>query len=288
MSDQGTGLLVVTDSDDALASGLVMWARKRELSVTEIDLRTVRPSIRIQGGTARVHLGLRSTSPAVVLNRTTISSLGMPSRDATDRRSTMTFDRRYAAAREEQGLMLAAFAIWASTGSRVISPVSASDTYLRPELARRWLSEDEISMGSTGGPQILVAGGEIMRAVSNGSVVDLSPPTAATALRAARRLGIAALGRIDMAPGDEQAEIAGWHPLPLRRGPVSPDIIAATARALELHLLDTDRSDEGIELFVPDIATDLRGVPDSPPSASAEQPPANGQRSQESRSRPTP
>lgn len=65
----------------------------------------------------------------VVLNRTSVTGLGLAAASALDRQLPTTWSGRHLAAREEQGLLLACFDVW-DRQSRLFNPVAATDRHL--------------------------------------------------------------------------------------------------------------------------------------------------------------
>ncbi|MCB0994046.1 MAG: hypothetical protein KDB21_03065, partial [Acidimicrobiales bacterium] len=166
----------------------------------------------------------------------------------------------YVAAREQQGLVLAALATLAST-ARIVDPVTTTDLWLQPErwcrrLRTRGLS-CEPGVRSATGAQLLVVDGRVVHAVRDGRRIDLSEVAIEIAERAAAALGLA-FGRLDLSIESDRPVVNGWHPRPLQRASVSQSVVHEVAVALGVLALSPAAPEPRQALFVPDIVANLR------------------------------
>jgi hypothetical protein len=86
--------------------------------------------------------------PAVVINRSGISRLGLPSSISIHRLSTGNWSEAQCAARETQGLVLSALDVFERQGSQVANPVAATDLQLMPRLAAHRLRASGIDVAA--------------------------------------------------------------------------------------------------------------------------------------------
>lgn len=122
-------VLFVLEGDDPGAALVAAAFRRHGWRCRVLDLRYTRPAL--LGGTAEpaVSVDGDATVPDVVLNRTATSGLGLPGPAALDRQLPQTWSGRHLAAREEQGLLLAAFDCWDRL-TRLLNPVRTADLRL--------------------------------------------------------------------------------------------------------------------------------------------------------------
>ncbi len=257
MIDSG-GVLVLVDSDDALATALVDHTRRSGRAALLVDLHHDHLSTAIDAGAALVRCGGRAVRPSLVINRSGVSSLGMPSANAAEHRPG-GLAPAYAAAREQQGVVLAVLAMLAGS-ARIVDPVSTTDLWLQPERWRRRLRSSNIACDASAerppGAQVLLAGGRVCHAVRAGRRIELGSGAVETVELAADVLGLT-LGRVDLSFDGDRTVVVGWHPRPLQRAGVSPTVVHDVAEALGVHALPDAPADGDVELFVPDLVSNV-------------------------------
>ena len=103
-----TDLLIVTDGPDVTADLFAQAAPAFGIGVRVVSLRAERLDLRLDLQ-ATVEIDGLPVTPDIVINRCTANPSGLPSVAALSRQTPGSWSGSFAAAREEQGLVLAAF-----------------------------------------------------------------------------------------------------------------------------------------------------------------------------------
>lgn len=207
-------VLFVVEADDPGAALLAAAFRRHGWRARVLDLRYGRPTLR--GGTAEptVSVDQNPAVPDVVINRTATSGLGLPAAAALDRQLPQTWSGRHLAAREEQGLLLAALDFW-DRRTRLYDAVRTGDRRL-------------VDVTIAGPPEpgadgrrgaCWVVDGDVVAACAEGGdgtwrEVTVSDATADLARRTAAAVGMR-LGQIDFwQHRGGPTTVADWTPQP--------------------------------------------------------------------------
>lgn len=220
--------LFVVEGDDPGAVMLAAAFRRHGWRSRVLDLRFQRPTLDGSGDRPVVWIDGAATEPAVVVNRTATSRLGLAPGSALARQLPATWWARHLAAREEQGLLLACFDVWEQT-SRLYNPVRTLDrrllrTATEMELRAHALPVDRAASGPGDGRRgvcWVVDGAVVASATSKTdgrwTPTPLSDPTAEAVRQVAEHTGLH-LGQLDLwQTRSGPTLVTDWKPIPLFR-----------------------------------------------------------------------
>lgn len=226
-------VLLVVDSEDTGAVMLGAAFRRHRWRARVLDLRYSRPTLDGSGPVPVVRVDGTPVEPDVVINRTDVNRMGLPSARMLDRQIATTWLARHLAAREEQGLLLACLDIWDRT-SRLYNPLAAVDRALLQRAVHADMRKRGLPIGTAGtkgdsdgsGRQGVcwVVDGTVLAPSARlegkpWEPVELSDDTA-SAIRQVAELAGLRLGRIDLwqskaeRSGSTGTVVTGWHPIP--------------------------------------------------------------------------
>jgi len=216
-------VVIVVDGDDLGAVSLAAAFRRHRWSVRLLDLRFGRPTLDAGADRPLVRLDGRCIEPDIVINRTTVSGLGLASAAALDRQLPTSWSGRHLAAREENGLLLACLDVWDCT-SRLYNPVRTTDRRLMRPAVESQLIAQGVALGradSATGVQTVcwVVDGAITASASrlHGQHWRTNEPTDVPenlVQRTAELTGLR-LGEVDLWQPDAGPHVlTGWRPVP--------------------------------------------------------------------------
>jgi hypothetical protein len=209
-----TTATVVHDGWDPTAELLADAGRRLGVEVVELDLRHDRLGVRIGGDGAEVRHGATTLRPDIVVNRTTVTGLGLASASLLERQRPHGWQDRHVAARQEQGLLLAVFDVWERAGAIVMNPTTAEDLSVMPNAVverlgragvvvdRRVATEDTV--------EILVARG---RGIAHRGGREPGRTDLSAALLVAAQAGFD-LGSVRLRPDAGRPTVTAWDHRP--------------------------------------------------------------------------
>lgn len=208
-----TAAVVVHDGWDATAELLADAGRRLGADVVELDLRIDRLGVRIGPGGAEVRHGGRELRPDVVINRSSVTGLGLASAPMLDRQRPHGWHDRHIAARQEQGVLLGAFDAWERAGAALLNATTAEDLALMPNAVTERLVRAGVGVTRREDidvVEILVAGG---RGIAHRLGTNPTGAHLRTALAVAGHAGFE-LGTVRVRTGIEHAAVSGWDHRP--------------------------------------------------------------------------
>ncbi|MEM9608041.1 MAG: hypothetical protein AAGA99_11515 [Actinomycetota bacterium] len=209
-----TELLVVSDGWDPTAQLLGDAGRRLGGAVTELDLRLDRLTVEVGPEGADVRHRGRRLRPDVVVNRSGITGLGLADGALLERQRPHGWFERHVAARQEQGLLLAATDAWARSGATVLNPPTSEDLSLLTNavverLARRGVRTRRA--GTSDEIEIVVASGRGVTYRADGEAPDRSMVEVATIVAAAAGFDV---GSVRLVSDDRGVVVTGWDHRP--------------------------------------------------------------------------
>ncbi|MEO1062100.1 MAG: hypothetical protein AAFZ07_11825 [Actinomycetota bacterium] len=127
-----TELLIVHDGGDPSAQLLAAAGRRLGWTVDDADLRVDRFELTVGASGSVVRLRGLEVQPRLVLNRSSVTGLGLAGPAALRRQRGAAWRERHAAAREEQALLLAVLDGFERAGAEVVNAATAADLALMP------------------------------------------------------------------------------------------------------------------------------------------------------------
>ena len=250
-------LLLIADGPDVTAdlfgkaaTGLGLEARTVQLDRDRLTLRVgVDLSIECDGDVLL---------PDVVINRCSANPNGLPSVASLRRQSIGSWSGRFAAAREEQGLLLAALDVWETLGVTVVNPPAVEARSLMDNWFALRMAEEGVGSGRRVDQTVAVVDGRIAQRPDQ----DTLGIEARRVCQVVATLTEARLCEVDLEIADDgSCRPVAWRP--------RVDLLAhgdgrALAAPMLAHLLDIDLADASVDppdLFVEDLITNLESPP---------------------------
>ncbi len=216
-------VLIVVDDDDPGAVSLAAAFRRHGWSVRLLDLRFGRPTLDASADRPLIRIDGHFIEPDVVINRTTVSGLGLTSAAALDRQLPTSWSGRHLAAREENGLLLACLDVW-DRASRLYNPVRTNDRRLMRLAVESELDAQGVAVGRAdraAGTQTVcwVVDGAIAASASrlHGRPWRTNGPTDVPEELVQKTADLTGLrlGEVDLwQPDAGQHVVTGWRPVP--------------------------------------------------------------------------
>lgn len=225
-------MLIVAGGADPTTELVVEAAHELGIDVDLIDLRSHRLSVRVGDEDRAVLNGDRALNPLVVFNTTSVNGLGLAGADALVRQRSRRWRYRHTAAREEQGVLLAAFAQWRESGVVLVNSPEAHDLSLMPNAV-----VDRLDRAGVPVNRKLIEGTRTEILLAAGRVVaHLGPVPTTGQVEIARQTAIAAgfeLGSVEIFTRPSGIEVvAGWtHQPELWRWPDQDECSRAILRS---------------------------------------------------------
>ncbi len=212
-----TDVLVLHDGGDPTAQLLATAGRLLGWEVTDADLRIDRFELGVGPTGSVVRLRGQEVRPDLVLNRSSVTGLGLAAPTALTRQRGTAWRERHAAAREEQALLLAVLDALERAGADVVNGSAAVDLALMPNaVAERLLRRDVPVVLRRDGDrlEVLVAAGRGVAYRSLGPTEQIATQRhldTATVVAEAAGCSFAAVTFVEL--GDAVA-VSGWDHQP--------------------------------------------------------------------------
>ncbi len=212
-----TDLLIVHDGGDPTAHLLAVAGRHLGWAVTEADMRMDRFELNVGSSGSMVRLRGREIRPDLVLNRASVTGLGLAAPAALGRQRTTAWRERHAAAREEQALLLAVLDAFDRAGADVVNGSAAADLALMPNAVVERLQRRDVPVvhrPDADRLEVLVAAGRGVAYRSLGSVEQVATQghlEVATVVAEAASCTFAAVTFVEL---DEAMAVSGWEHRP--------------------------------------------------------------------------
>lgn len=250
-------LLLFTDGPDVTADLLVQAATGLGLDARTLQLDRDRLTLRV-GADVSIECDGDVLVPDVVINRCTANPSGLPSVASLSRQSVGSWSGRFAAAREEQGLLLAVLDAWETLGVTVVNPPAVEARSLMDNWFALRMAEEGVGSGRRVDQTVAVVDGRIAQRPDQ----DTLGIEARRVCQIVAKLTEARLCEIDLEIADDgSCRPVAWRP--------RVDLLAhgdggALAGPMLAHLLDIDPRDVSVvapDLFVEDLITNLESPP---------------------------
>ena len=252
-----SALLVIAGAANPTAELLIEAARTLGIDSSLADLRHQQFSIVVGTGGVVSLNGEEMEPPKVVVNTSSVNGLGLAGADGLLRQQSSRWRHRHFAAREEQGLLLAALGLFRHGGSLLVNGPEACDLALMPNvvidrLHRAGLAVDRRADGDRA-TEILVAGGRGI--IHTGPAPNHATIDMAIEVASAAEFQLGAVKIFTEASG--QRVICGWTERPdLSRWPRSSDCALEILRSFPA-LRTGARPTSPYPFFIEDIGTDF-------------------------------
>ncbi len=212
-----TQMVVIHDGSDPTAQLLVTEGRRLGWHVSDADLRSDRFELGVGVAGSMVRLRGQEVRPDLVLNRSSVTGLGLAAPAALTRQRGTAWRERHAAAREEQALLLAVLDSFERSGADVVNRSSAADLALMPNAVTERLHRQGVRVVHRPGGdhlEVLVAAGRGVAYRSHGSTEQVATQThldAATVVADAAGCTFAAVTFVEV---DDAIAVSGWDHRP--------------------------------------------------------------------------
>ncbi len=219
-----SGPVVVLRGNSDVTSDLFVAACERlDLPVLDVDLRVDRCSVEVTRRGASVRINAKTVEPSVVFNRTGINGLGLSSADGLARQRSTSWRNRHTEGREEQGVMLAVFEAWQTSGVRLLNNPRATDLTLMPNAVG-----DRVRLAGGRCQPTPQRPGDVSVLICGGVGIKANGDAGGDHLELARLVADAAqfdFGCVRIS-GRDRLTATGWSPIPLLEEWDEPELLA--------------------------------------------------------------
>ena len=252
-----SSLLLLTDGPDVTADLLRQAAMGLGFDTRVVELGRDRVTLRI-GASVSIECDGEVLAPDVVINRCSANPSGLPSVASLNRQSVGSWSGRFAAAREEQGLLLAVLDAWEALGVTVVNPPAVEARALMDNWFALRMAREGVGLGRRVDETVAVVDG---RGAQRPDQETLNLEARRICQLVATVTG-ARLCEVDLEIADDGAcRPVAWRP--------GVDLLAhgdgaALAGPILAHLLGAVARDVSVvspDLFVEDLITNLEAPP---------------------------